>query len=116
MRGASIHRVDRDVIGAFHLHQNSDKSHFCLSSTFMLKKDRSEIYLSFDVNGKHLLSCDTHPISLSPSRECARREITTFTLGRFTIDKRLRYARKVLRTHVAIPRNENFARHDKTDK
>jgi len=43
------------IIGAFHLHQNSDKSHFCLSSTFMLKKDRSEIYLSFDVNGKHLM-------------------------------------------------------------
>jgi len=43
------------IIGAFHLHQNSDKSHFCLSSTFMLKKDRSEIYLSFDVNGKHLI-------------------------------------------------------------
>jgi len=43
------------TIGAFHLHQNSDKSHFCLSSKFMLKKDRSEIYLSFDVNGKHLL-------------------------------------------------------------
>jgi len=43
------------ILGAFHLHQNSDKSHFCLSSTFMLKKDRSEIYLSFDVNGKHLL-------------------------------------------------------------
>jgi len=23
----------------------------------MLKKDRSEIYLSFDVNGKHLICC-----------------------------------------------------------
>jgi len=55
------------TIGAFHLHQNSDKSHFCLSSTFMLKKDRSEIYLSFDVNGKHLLtlhSTDTGPTIL----------------------------------------------------
>jgi len=49
------HMLRRKIIGAFHLHQNSDKSHFCLSSTFMLKKDRSEIYLSFDVNGKHLL-------------------------------------------------------------
>jgi len=49
-KGTEIHTK-----GAFHLHQNSDKSHFCLSSTFMLKKDRSEIYLSFDVNGKHLL-------------------------------------------------------------
>jgi len=50
-----MNAINCDILGAFHLHQNSDKSHFCLSSTFMLKKDRSEIYLSFDVNGKHLL-------------------------------------------------------------